>query len=239
MLIVATSTTAGSRRTGLSRLLNTTVLLKIVMAGTGLIFIGYVLAHMYGNLMAFGGRQTYDDYAHHLRTLLMPMLPYSGFLWVMRLVLIGALVGHVASAFLLWNRAQKARTHRYEVKKAVSSSLSSRWMRWGGVALLAFVIFHLLQFTTRTITPGGDSDSPFVRLSNGFHLWWVFAIYVVAMVALAMHLHHGIWSACQTLGWTSSAKARTTAKRAGLAVAVIVAVGFILPPLMILTGVIK
>ncbi len=209
------------------------------MAVTGAIFVGYVLLHMYGNLMAFGGADVYNTYAHHLRTFLMPMLPYQGFLWVLRLVLVLALVGHVFAAFTLWNRAQKARTTRYAVKKAVAATLSAKWMRWGGVALLAFVVFHLLEFTTRTITPGGDSDSPFTRLTNGFSLWWVFLIYLVAMFALAMHLHHGIWSAAQTLGWTSSALSRRVAKTLGLTIALVVSVGFIVPPFLILVGVIK
>lgn len=209
------------------------------MAGTGAIFVGFVLLHMYGNLMAFGGADTYNTYAHHLRTFLTPMLPYQGFLWVLRLVLVLSLVGHVFAAFTLWNRAQKARTTRYAVKKAVAATLSAKWMRWGGVALLAFIIFHILEFTTRTITPGGDSDDPFTRLTNGFNLWWVFLIYLVAMFALAMHLHHGIWSGAQTLGWTSSALSRRVAKTVGLSVALVVAVGFIIPPFLILVGVIK
>jgi succinate dehydrogenase / fumarate reductase cytochrome b subunit len=233
------TTPAPSRPAGPPLGRRTTIALKILMAGTGAIFVGYVLLHMYGNLMAFGGAETYNTYAHHLRTFLMPMLPYQGFLWVLRLVLVLSLVGHVYAAFTLWNRAQRARTTKYAVKKAVAATLSAKWMRWGGVAILAFVIFHLLEFTTRTITPGGDSDSPFTRLTNGFSLWWVFAIYLIAMFALAMHLHHGIWSAAQTLGWTSSALSRRIAKTTGLSVALIVSVGFIIPPFLILVGVIK
>jgi len=237
--IVATNMKAVVRPAGPPRGTRTTVALKILMAGTGAIFVGYVLLHMYGNLMAFGGRETYDTYAHHLRTFGEPMLPGGGLLWVLRLVLILSLIGHVFAAVILWNRAHKARRTKYAVRKAVSSTLSSKWMRWGGVALLAFVIFHILQFTTRTITPGGDSDSPFVRLSNGFHLWWVFLIYLIAMFALAMHLRHGVWSAAQTLGWTSSASSRRAANLVGIGLAAVVSFGFIVPPLFILLGVIK
>jgi succinate dehydrogenase / fumarate reductase cytochrome b subunit len=236
---VATPTDVSPHLVEHAKAAHTTIALKILMAVTGAIFVGYVLLHMYGNLMAFGGADVYNTYAHHLRTFLMPMLPYQGFLWVLRLVLVLALVGHVFAAFTLWNRAQKARTTRYAVKKAVAATLSAKWMRWGGVALLAFVVFHLLEFTTRTITPGGDSDSPFTRLTNGFSLWWVFLIYLVAMFALAMHLHHGIWSAAQTLGWTSSALSRRVAKTLGLTIALVVSVGFIVPPFLILVGVIK
>lgn len=211
----------------------------MLMAGTGIIFIGYVLLHMYGNLKAISGRETFDTYAEHLRTIGEPILPYSGLLWIIRVVLLLSLVGHVYAAFKLWKRAQDARTQRYAVKKAVSSSLSSRWMRWGGVFLLLFIVFHILQFTTRTITPGGDEDSAFGRLVNGFSLWWVFLIYLAAMFALAMHLHHGVWSACQTLGWTSSALSRKVCKIAGWVIALVVSVGFTVPPFLILIGVIK
>ncbi|WP_353648533.1 succinate dehydrogenase cytochrome b subunit [Nakamurella sp. A5-74] len=217
----------------------TTVALKLLMAGTGIIFIGYVLLHMYGNLKAISGKESFDTYAEHLRTFGEPILPYSGLLWIIRAVLILSLVGHAYAAFKLWKRAQDARTQRYAVKKAVSSSLSSRWMRWGGVALLLFIVFHILQFTTRTITPGGDAGSPFDRLVNGFSLWWVFLIYLAAMFALAMHLHHGVFSASQTLGWTSSALSRRVARITGWVIALVISVGFTIPPFLILIGVIK
>lgn len=209
------------------------------MAVTGLFFVLYVLLHMYGNLMAFGGAGTYNAYAEHLRTIGEPMVPYAGFLWVLRALLVLALIGHVYAAFTLWNRAANARPTKYAVKKAVGASLSSRWMRWGGVAILAFVVFHILEFTTRTITPGGDSNEPFIRLTNAFNLWWVFLIYLVAMVALFMHIHHGVWSASQTLGWTSSALSRRICKSVGLGLAAVISVGFTLTPLFILLNVIK
>lgn len=209
------------------------------MAVTGAVFVGYVALHMYGNLMAFGGQQTFDTYAHHLRTFGQPMLPYSGLLWVVRVVLVLSLVGHVYSAFKLWSRADRARSTKYAVKKATKATFSSKWMRWGGVALLLFVIWHILQFTTRTITPGGDSDSPYLRLVNGFSVWWVFAIYAVALFALAMHLRHGIWSACQTLGWTSSVLSARIVNAIAIAIAVIIPVGFVLPPFFILIGVLN
>lgn len=209
------------------------------MAGTGIIFIGYVLLHMYGNLKAISGRESFNTYAEHLRTIGEPILPYSGLLWIIRVVLILSLVGHAYAAFKLWKRAQDARTQRYAVKKAVVSSLASRWMRWGGVTLLLFLIFHILQFTTRTVTPGGDADDPFGRLVNGFSLWWVFLIYLAAMFALAMHLQHGVWSASQTLGWTSSALSRRIAKTTGWVIGLVIPIGFTIPPFLILIGVIK
>ena len=211
------------------------------MAVTGLVFIGYVLLHMYGNLKVFGGQEAFDDYAHHLRTFGEPILPYGGLLWVMRVVLILSLLVHVLATFKLWARASGARTHKYAVTKAVGSSLSSRVMRWGGLSLLLFIIFHVLHLTTRTITPGGDSGSPFQRMVNGFSpdTWWVTVIYLLALVALAMHLRHGVWSAAQTLGLTSTAAARARANAAGYTVAAVTAIGFALVPLSILFGIVE
>src|SRR4030095_2715449 len=99
------------------------------------------------------------------------LLPYSGFLWVLRIVLIVALLAHVYAAFYLWSRAQGARTRRYAVKKAAAATISARFMRWGGVALLFFLVFHLLQFTTNTIRANGDYPSPYQRVVAGLQVW--------------------------------------------------------------------
>jgi succinate dehydrogenase / fumarate reductase cytochrome b subunit len=215
-----------------------TITLKILMAASGIIFILYVLAHMYGNLKVFGGQESFDDYAHHLRTFGEPILPYGGLLWIMRVLLLASLAVHAAAAYYLWARAAGARTHKYVMKKAAVASLSSRTMRWGGTALLLFVVFHILHLTTRTVTPGGDSPSPYERMVNGFSpdTWWVSVIYLLAMVALAMHLRHGVWSAAQTLGFTNTPAARARFNIAGYVLALIIAGGFALVPLSILFG---
>ena len=232
---VATSTLPPSTVTAR----RTTIAMKMVMAVSGLFFVFYVLAHMYGNLKAFGGQSAYDEYAEHLRTMGEPILPFGGFLWIMRILLIVALIAHVYSAFFLWSRARAARPIRYAVKKAVAATISARFMRWGGVALLLFVIFHLLQFTTNTIRVNGDYSSPYLRLVAGMQVWWVVLIYVLALLALGMHLRHGVWSASETLGWTNTARARRTANVAGIVIGLVVSIGFVIVPLSILFGLIK
>lgn len=212
--------------------------LKIMMAVSGLFFVFYVLVHMYGNLKIFSGHEAFNDYAHYLRIMGAPLLPYQGALWIFRVLLLVALVAHVYSAFVLWSRASGARSDRYAVKRAAAATLSSKWMRWGGVALLAFIAFHLAQFTFLWINVGGVFATPAERLVAAFSEWWLTLIYVIALVALAMHLRHGVWSACQTLGWTSTARARSAANAAGIAISVIVTVGFLIPPLLIQFGVI-
>ena len=218
---------------------HTTVALKMLMAVTGLLFTVFVLLHMYGNLKAFAGHDAYNDYAEHLRTLGEPMLPYSGFLWVLRAALVVSLVVHVWAAWTLTLRARRARPVRYRVKKNHASTFSSRVMRWGGLALLLFLVWHLINFTIGKVNvTGGPTNDPYDLLVDTFSTWWLTLIYLLAMAALAMHLLHGVWSAAQTLGVTNNARARRNAKVGGVITAVVIAGGFALVPIFILVGVI-
>jgi len=223
-----------------ARAARTTIALKLAMASSGLIFVAFVLLHMYGNLKAFAGHDAFNTYAEHLREIGEPMLPYGGLLWVLRVVLILALVVHVSSAAILAARASKARPVKYQVKKNKHSSISSRTMRWGGVAILLFVIWHLINFTIGKVNvTGGANDDPFNLVVDSFSTWWLTVIYLLAMVALGLHLHHGTWSSMQTLGLTNTANSRKRAKAAGVVVAVVIAGGFSLVPLFTLLGVIS
>lgn len=217
-----------------------TIALKMLMAVSGIAFIGFVLAHMYGNLKAFAGHDSFNEYAHHLRELGEPMLPHEGALWIIRGGLILALLVHVACALALWRRAGKARTVRYVVKKNNASTFSSHWMRWGGVTLLIFIVWHLLNFTIGRVNPqGGATNDPYNLMVDTFDLWWMTLIYLAAMAALGLHLRHGIWSAAQTLGLTNNAKARRNANVLGYGFAILIAGGFSLVPIFVLAGVIE
>jgi len=231
---VATPTkVSGARST------RSTIALKMLMAVTGIIFIGYVLAHMYGNLKAFAGHDAFNEYAEHLRELGEPLLPHEGALWLMRVVLLVSLVVHVYAAVVLWRRKVRARTIKYVVKKNTSSTLSSHWMRWGGITLLLFIVWHLLNFSVGKVNPqGGATGDPYDLMVDTFEVWWMTLIYLAAMVALALHLRHGVWSAAQTLGLTNNAKARRNANVLGIGLAVVVVGGFSLVPLAVLAGVI-
>ena len=211
-----------------------------MMAVSGLYFVLFVLMHMYGNLKILAGHEQFDTYAHHLRVLGEPMLPYSGFLWIFRITLLIALAAHVYSAITLWGRANRARQQKYLVKDAMHTAVSSRTMRWGGIALLLFIVFHLLQFTFRSFYVGTEPvDSPAAMVVAAFQTPWLTIIYLLAMIALGLHLHHGVWSACQTLGLTNTAKARGMAKMAAAVIAGLVVIGFLIPPLAIQFGMIK
>ncbi|WP_246210584.1 succinate dehydrogenase cytochrome b subunit [Nocardioides piscis] len=223
-----------------ARASRSTIALKILMALSGLIFIGFVLVHMYGNLKAFGGHDSFNEYAHHLRTFGEPMLPYSGLLWIIRVVLLGALVVHVGAGVALWRRAKKARTTKYVVKKNKGSTFASRMMRWGGVTLLLFIIWHLLNFTVGKVNvTGGETNDPYNLLVDSFSTWWLTLIYLVAMAMLGAHLHHGIWSAAQTLGHTGTAAARARWRTVAFVTALIISIGFSVVPVAVLAGVIS
>ena len=222
-----------------ARASRTTIALKLGMALSGVVFIGFVLGHMYGNLKAFAGHEAFNEYAEHLRELGEPMLPHEGALWILRVGLIAALVVHVYCAVVLWRRAAAARTTKYVMKKHTGAIFASRLMRWGGVTILVFLVWHLLNFTIGKVNvQGGSTNDPYNLLVDTFDVWWSTLIYIVAMLALGAHLHHGIWSAAQTLGWTGTAAKRQRAKTIGFVIALIVSVGFSLVPLAVLAGII-
>lgn len=220
---------------------STTVALKLLMAVTGLIFVGYLLLHAYGNLKALQGEEAFNSYAEHLRTIGEPMLPYAGLLWIIRVVLILSIIGHAYAAYTLWSRADSARRVKYDAVKTVATA---KWMRWGGTFLLVFIVWHLLNFTVPKISPNPDKqgpdilNNPYQLVVATFQVWWMVLIYVAAMVALFMHLKHGAYSAQQTLGWTSTPAAHARAKLVGWVLATVVVVGFLIPPLAIAFGLI-
>lgn len=226
-----------------TRAYRTSIALKLLMAVSGILFVGFVLVHMYGNLKAFSGHDAFNEYAHHIRELGEPMLPHEGFLWITRIGLILALVVHVAAAYVLWRRARKARPVKYAVKKHTGAIPASRLMRFGGLTLLLFLVWHLINFTIGKVNvksgeTGDAAGDPYNLLVDTFDVWWMTLIYLAAMAMLGAHLHHGVWSSLQTLGWTSTQQARATAKTFSLALAIVIAGGFSLVPIAILAGII-
>ena len=222
-----------------ARASRTTIALKFLVAASGAVFIGYVLLHMYGNLKAFSGHDAFNEYAHHLREFGEPLLPHEGFLWLVRVALILALVAHVAASYALWRRARRARPVKYAVKKHTGAIPAARIMRIAGVWILGFAVWHLINFTIGKVnTQGGPTNDPYDLLVAGFETWWNTLIYLVSMAFLGAHLHHGTWSAMQTLGWTSSAQARARAKTFAFALAIVVAGGFSLVPIAVLVGIV-
>jgi succinate dehydrogenase / fumarate reductase, cytochrome b subunit len=239
---VATSANVEPRLVEHSRAARTTIALKVLMAVSGLIFIGFVFGHMYGNLKAFAGHDSFNEYAHHLRILGTPMLPENGFLWIMRAGLLLALIVHVYAGLKLWRRAAKARTVKYQVKKHTGAIPASLILRWAGVAIFLFLIWHLLQFTIVKIDVSGtgvQTHDPYALMVASFQVWWMTLIYLAALTMLGAHLHHGFWAACQTLGFNGTARARTTSRRFSLVLALVITVGFAAVPVSVLLGIIE
>lgn len=216
------------------------------MAVTGVILVLFLIAHMYGNLKIFSGQQAFDDYSAYLRNLGEPLLPYSGALWLMRLVLLASILLHIYAAVTLWHRARAvtggrgaARYVSTKARRGHQRSYASFTLRWGGVVIGLFVIYHVLHLTTNTIAPGGASASPYERMINGFQLWPVVLSYTVALIALAFHLRHGLWAAFASLGWNRSPRVRRNLNVMATVVTVVIIAGFLIPPFAILFGVVQ
>jgi len=210
---------------------------KILMAVTGVIFVLFVLAHMYGNLKAFYGPEKFNHYAEFLRDVGAPMFVHGQLLWMFRIVLLVAVFIHVLMAYQLWRISTNARPVKY-VRGLVpeESTYASRTMRWGGAILFAFVVYHLLHLTTGTLHPGFVPGAAYENLVTGFQSLWVVLAYAIALGMLCLHLYHGVWSALQTLG---ANHLRYNQYRRPLAVIVagVVFVGFMSVPVAVVAGI--
>jgi succinate dehydrogenase / fumarate reductase, cytochrome b subunit len=225
---------------GLLTLYRSTIGKKIIMAVTGLIGIGFVIAHMIGNLQAFIGREKLDAYAAALHG------PLNEVVWGLRVVLVVSVVLHVTMAWQLTQRARAARPIAYHAREPQVSTLASRKMRWGGVVLLAFIVMHILHFTTGLVDPahafqntdGAGRRDVYENIVESFQIWWVAGLYLIAMVLLGLHLFHGAWSSARTLGLARPSP-NPLHRRIALAVALVVWLGFTLVPLGVLTGAVR
>jgi succinate dehydrogenase / fumarate reductase cytochrome b subunit len=207
------------------------------MAATGILLVLFLFVHMAGNLKIFFGGPAFDHYAHWLRTIGEPLLPKSWYLWIQRTVLTVAVIGHVAAATILARRARKARPVRYVHRPKVQGSYAARTMRWGGVIILLFAIYHILDLTTGTLNPVGDKQHPYANVIADFapgH-WYVTVFYALAIVAIGFHLRHGIFSAVRTLG-QQTARGERVARVTALVLAVVLVVGYLSVPFAVLTG---
>lgn len=210
------------------------------MAVTGLIGIGYVILHMAGNLQAFAGREKINAYSALLHG------PGVELLWLARVVLLVAVILHVVTSFQLTQMARAARPVGYKKRDPQVSTLSSRAMRWGGVLLLGFIVFHILHLTTRQVDPARwanrfDASGRYDIYGNvvaSFRIWWVSALYLVAMVALGMHLWHGVWSFGRSLGVARTSD-NPLRRRVAPLLAVALWLGFSLVPMAVLLGIIR
>nr|WP_310370847.1 succinate dehydrogenase cytochrome b subunit [Catenuloplanes atrovinosus] len=211
--------------------------LKMIMAVSGAVLVLYLFAHMIGNLKIFVGQADFDHYAHWLRELGAPVLPHQWGLWMVRIGLTVAVIAHIVSATILAVRARKARPVKYAHRPKVQGSYAARTMRWGGVIILLFVIYHILDLTTGTVHPDFAHGEVYNNVVADFapERWYVTLFYVVSVVAVGFHLRHGIWSAVRTLG-QQSARGQRIARAVALAVSVVLTAGFLSVPFAVMTG---
>ena len=211
---------------------------KVVMAVTGVILVGFVIAHMIGNIKVFIGMETFNAYAAFLRTMGEPLLPYSALLWVARSILLLSAILHIVAAVELTLMNRSARLHGYEAKKSTAATLASLSMRWSGVLLAVFIVYHLLHLTVGWVGYKPDQflhDDVYNNVVAGFSVWYVSAFYIVSMAALCLHLDHGVWSMLQTMG-LNDARSSSLLRMMSRGVAILVFAGFISVPVAVLAG---
>jgi succinate dehydrogenase / fumarate reductase cytochrome b subunit len=211
---------------------------KAVMAVTGLILFGWIFLHMVGNLKLYMGAVHMNEYAHFLRAMGAPAVPESGILWAMRLLLLVCVVFHIHAAYALTRMAAAARPVGYRDRQYVKATYASRTMRWGGVILLLFIIYHLLHLTTGQAHHDFVKDDAYHNVTTGLRVWWVAAIYIIANLALGLHLYHGVWAMFGSLGLINP-RIEAFRRTFATAFAVLITAGNISFPLAVLTGIVR
>ncbi|MCQ4084740.1 succinate dehydrogenase cytochrome b subunit [Streptomyces sp. RB6PN25] len=234
---MALATRAARRPSTLATLWGSTVGKKTVMAVTGVIMLLFLVVHMLGNLKIFFGAGDFNAYAAWLRTIGEPVLHSSWYLWIQRTVLVAAVVLHAVAAYQLSRRDLAARPVGYAHKRQ-RASYATRTMRWGGIILALFIVWHILDLTTLTVNPRGEAGHPYQNVVADFHTWYADVIYVVAMLALGLHIRHGFWSAAQTLGANNRRRDRPL-KWTANGLALVLTAGFIAVPVSVMTGVVS
>jgi succinate dehydrogenase / fumarate reductase cytochrome b subunit len=222
-----------ARATSVGTLYRSTIGKKMIMAVTGLLMLAFVVVHMLGNLKIFFGETDFDHYAHWLRTIGEPVVRQGWYLWGQRFVLLIALVAHVWAAASLSRQDLRARPIGYQARRRGGYATST--MRWGGVILLLFIIYHILDLTLGVANPERDAG-PYGRVVADFNVWYITLAYTVAMLALCLHIWHGLWSAANTLG---VGRATTAGYRtAASAVALAITVGLLAVPFAVVFGIV-
>lgn len=212
----------------------TTIGKKVVMAVSGLIVIGWLVAHMLGNVTIFAGPEAVNKYAGLLRN-------NPPILWGQRLVVLLALGSHIHAAFSLWARNNDARPKGYVQRKDLATNYAALTMRYGGLVIVSFMIYHLLHLTVGQTSHLGYEFNPEDVYNNvvlGFSHPLVAGFYILAQMALGMHLYHGAWSLTQTLG-ADHPKYNGLRQAAAAIVTLVIVLGFVSIPISVQTGILE
>jgi len=225
--------TAAPTADGGEAFLASTVGRKIVMAATGVVLFGFVVGHMIGNLQIYLGAESLDAYGRFLRSFL-----HGGGIWLARATLFVAVGLHIWAAWSLTRTSWAARPVAYRQVRRRESTYASRTMRWSGPLLALFIVYHLMHLTIGSAHPHFEEGAVYANVVAGFQVWPVSAFYIVAMLALGLHMYHGVWSMTQTFGL---AHPRYDGLRRGCAAAFtgLVVAGNISIPLTVLAGIVR
>jgi len=241
--VTGTATRSKKRKPFLLDLYSTALGKKYVMAITGIMMIGYIIAHMIGNLKMYLGPEDINHYGEFLRELLVPLLPRTVTLWLLRIGLLGAAVMHIHAAYGLTVINHQARSVKYQSARDYQvANFASRTMRWTGIIITLFVLWHLADLTWGTTNAIG-TDGTFVRgdvynnLVRSFNRVPVAILYIVANIALGIHLFHGVWSLFQSLGWNNP-RFNKWRRHLATGIATIVVVGNVSFPVAVLAGIV-
>lgn len=222
----------------IGRLYESSVGRKIWMAASGVVLVAFLIGHMLGNLKVYQGPAKFNAYAEFLRVVGAPVLGRGELLWIVRCGLAAALGTHVVAAWQLYRQSRLARPTPYARFDDLSLAYASRTMRWGGVIVLLFVVYHLLHFTTGTLHPDFDAASPYRNLVVGFRSWPASLAYVLAMLPLGLHVYHGLWSSTQTLAVRNPTVLRVR-RAAAAAIAAGIVLGNVSIPVAVLSGLVN
>jgi succinate dehydrogenase / fumarate reductase cytochrome b subunit len=221
--------------TGMRALWHSTIGKKAVVAVTGLIMLAFLLLHMLGNLKIFFGPGDFDSYAGWLRRIGEPVLHGAWYLWIQRAVLFVALVLHIVASAQLSYRDLKARPVKYNGRQRFEATVTTRYMRTGGIVLGLFILWHLLNLSGGHAVPQYVEGHVYENVVQDFSKWYENVVYIAAMLFLGLHIHHGFESSTRTLGFHRPARARTI-KIVGDVLAVAITAGFIVVPVAVMAG---
>jgi succinate dehydrogenase / fumarate reductase cytochrome b subunit len=221
----------------LRRFLRSNIGLKILMALTGVVMFGYLIGHVSGNMLLFKGPEAINSYSKFLHS-------STGLLWGTRILLLASVVIHIWATVRFLGLRSEARPVAYALKVPHGTTWAARTMYWSGPVIALFIIYHILHLTTGTAHPHFNVDEKshevdvYRNLVEGFQRPVASLVYIVAMLAIGLHLSHGVWSMLQTVGvnrpnWECALRAFA------VLCAVIICGGFIAVPAAVLLGFVK
>lgn len=202
---------------------------KAVMAVTGVMLVGWIIGHVLGNVLIFRGPGAVNQYAALLKS-------NMALLWGLRVFMLVVVTLHIVAAIQLVRQQRASRPVGYVKQVPQQATIASRTIRWGGLVLALFLVYHILHMTTGTLHPSFSHTDVYANMVIGLRVPWVAAIYLAAVVALGMHIHHGMWSVFQSLG-ISTAAVKPVRRRLATGISAVVFIGFAAIPLAILFGI--